>query len=172
LTPELSEFVEKQSKIEIFQKEMIDIYNPLYHSRLIYYMHSNHNPKKVNNFILNIISSTLIFILNKIKITKFANNLFKYFTNEIIKNEKLFSKPDSFKYKIDKRDEYGDNYISDSSNLDSNSSDYISKDEYMSISESTSGSDVLYSESTKAISGDKFSFENSDIIDRNTGDDD
>ena len=39
----------------------------------------------------------------------------------------------------------------------------------MSISESSSGSDVLYSESSKVVSGDKFSFENSDIIDRNTG---
>ena len=41
----------------------------------------------------------------------------------------------------------------------------------MSVSESSSGSDVLYSESFKAVSGDKFSFENSDIIDRNTGGD-
>ena len=151
---------------------MINIYNPLYHSRLIYYMHSNHSPDKINNFIINTISDTLLNILNKIKNNKFAIEIFKYFTNEIIKNEKLFSKPDPFKYKIDKRSELGDEYISDSSDIDSKSSDFASQDEYVSISESGSGSDILYTESTKAVSGDKFSFENSDILERNEGEDD
>ena len=89
---------------------MKEIYDPLYHPRFIYFLHICKSSTNINNFILNQIVDTLMTILSTLKKTKFysfGQEIFQYFTNEIIEREKLFSKPNPFKYKIDRRDELG-----------------------------------------------------------------
>ena len=110
--------------------------------------------------------------MKKNKFSVFADKLVKYFTTEIVEKEKLFSKPDPFKYKIDKRDELGNEYASDSSEIESGTDDFISSDEYRTISDITTDSDIMKSEET--ISGNEynnFAFENSDIVEQNRGED-
>ena len=107
LTVELNELINKLPTTKGLQAAMKDIYDPLYHLRLIYFLHICKDPNDINNFILNKISETLLNILTIMKNSKFsvfADKLVKYFTTEIVEKEKLFSKPDPFKYKIDKRD--------------------------------------------------------------------
>ena len=100
--------------------------------------------------------------MKKNKFSVFADKLVKYFTTEIVEKEKLFSKPDPFKYKIDKRDELGNEYASDSSEIESGTDDFISSDEYRTISDITTDSDIMKSEET--VSGNEynnFAFQNS-----------
>ena len=112
--------------------------------------------------------------MSKTKFSDFSKNLVNYFTTEIIDKEKLLSKSDPFKYKIDKRVELGDEYLSDSSDIESNTDDFASTDEYRSSTDiADTNSDNLKTE--QVISGSEYSnfaFNESDISERNQGDDD
>jgi len=176
LPTQINELIDKLPSSKGLQTSMKEIYDPMYHSRFIYFFHVCSNPDDLNKIILNKISETLLQIISSLEKTKFATfgeNLVKYFTKEIITKEKLFSKPDPFKYKIDKRSELGDDYASDSSNIESDTADFVSSEEFRSSSEmAETGTDVMNSE--QSISGNeynKFAFDESDILERNEGGD-
>jgi len=173
---QINELINNLSSSKGLQASMKDIYDPMYYTKFMYFLHTCKDPNDLNKFILNKISETLINIttsMSKTKFSKFGNDLVKYFTNEIINEEKLFSKPDPFKYKIDKRSEMGDEYASDSSNIESNTEDFISTEEFRSSTDIVeTASDAMASESS--ISGNeynKFGFDESDILEKNEGED-
>jgi len=174
LTTELNDIIDKQKTTKGLQSAMIDIYDPLYYKRFIYYLYSGQSPEIISYFILNQISETMINIITKLTKNKFeifGKDLMMLMTKQIVNNERLVSLPDAFKYKIDKREEYGE-YASDSSDIESDTADAISSEEYGSPSEVESGTDVLNSESE--VSGEVFNtfdYEGSDIIEKNTGED-
>lgn len=173
LPHELNELIDKLPSSKGLQASMKEIYDPEYHTRFVYFLHINKKPDDINKFILNKITNTLLDIITsteKTKFSKFGQELFKFFTDEIINREKLFSKPDPFKYKIDKRAELGNDYASDSSNLDSSSADFGSTDEYRSSTQiSSTDTDVLEKESDPIDTLENFAFEESDIVERNDG---
>lgn len=175
LPHELNELIDKLSSSKGLQASMKEIYNPEYHAKFTYFLHINKNPHDINNFILNQLANILLNIVSSTEKTKFSTfglDLFKFFTNEIINREKLFSKPDPFKYKIDKRAELGNDYASDSSNIDSSAGDFISTDEFRSSTQSGTDTDVLEKEDNPVDTLENFAFEESDITERNDGGDD
>ena len=175
LTLGLNELIDKQKTTKGLQKAMVDIYDPLYHTQLIYYMYFVNDPVKISNFILNKISETLLTILDgltKNKFPIFGMDLIKFFMDNIIKQEELFSRPNPFKYTVDKREEYGNNYASNSEELDTDVTDVISEADFRTQSEVQTDSDVILEQESEDTGWQDFGYTNVDIESANRGEDD
>lgn len=175
LTLGLNELIDKQKTTKGLQKAMVDIYDPLYHMQLIYFMYFVNDHFKIANFILNKISETLLTILNgltKNKFSTFGMDLIKFFIDNIIKQEQLFSKPNPFRYTVDKREEYGNNYASNSEELDTDVTDVISEEDYRSAEEIKTDSDVILGKESEEEGWQDFGYKDVDIEDPNIGGDD
>jgi len=173
LPQDIVDLIENNTKTtKNMQKSMPDIFDPSYHNKFIQYEHSNQTPKIVAAYILNKIASTMMDItrvMSKTKFKNFGDVLVNWFTKEIISKEKIFSLPDPFKYTVDKRAEKGDAYASSSSEAESIVGDMSDLSDTMHSPIASSASELMTSEDGEDEG--RFGLEESDILERNMGED-
>lgn len=98
---ELIKVHSKKISLKGFKEKLPDFLENNEYEKIQYYRITQ-TPKELSNYILNMIAKGIIIInktLRKTKFKQFGNEIIKYITNEMIKNENLYGKPDPFQYK-------------------------------------------------------------------------